>query len=226
MDTLETAGISVVQAKPKTTGKIFGIGLYKTGTSSLHRALTILGFRSFHDVLFYIRERAKNEDTLFPKSILDHYNAFGDHPFPAHFKEVDQEYPNSKFILTVRDIDSWLKSVKQHVKRNRFNPFYRGKFNRYDEAKETSRWHQHTEEVIGYFKDRSQDLLIMNIIEGDGWEGLCVFLNLPVPPVPFPHWNRNVGVPKHLINIFYKWIAGKFKKYIKRQKAKLKFISS
>ncbi len=211
MDTLKILDASPSRPDPKAVGKIFGIGLYKTGTSSLHRALTILGFRSFHNVIFYSKKVSENPGVLFPESVLDEFDAFGNHPFSAHFKEVDQEYPNSKFILTLRDLDSWLKSVQQHVNRNRFNPFYRGKFNQYDETKEIKRWHQHTEDVVNYFKDRSQDLLIMNIVEGDGWAPLCAFLDLSVPSIPFPHWNRGLSVPRHLMLEFYRWLGSKVK---------------
>jgi hypothetical protein len=45
----------------------------------------------------------------------------------------------------------------------------------------------HIKNVIEYFKDRPEDLLILNIFEGDGWDKLCDFLSIPVPDVPFPH---------------------------------------
>ena len=45
----------------------------------------------------------------------------------------------------------------------------------------------HIKNVKEYFKDRPEDLLIMNIFEGDGWEKLCCFLSKPVPDIPFPH---------------------------------------
>ena len=45
---------------------------------------------------------------------------------------------------------------------------------------------RHHEGVMQYFKDRPDDLLVMNVLEGDGWEVLCRFLNKPVPDQPFP----------------------------------------
>ena len=201
MDTLE---------KSVATGKIFGVGLHKTGTSSLHHALSLLGFRSFHAAGKH-RKISEKTGTLFPQSIMSHYDAFTDHPFPTHFKEADREYPNSKFILTVRDLDSWLQSVRRHIKRNQSNPFYRGAFGHYDETKEIALWHQHIEDVMTYFTARPNDFLIMNIIEGDGWTPLCAFLDLPVPPGPFPHWNKSVSRPYHLASEFLKWLRGKYK---------------
>ena len=43
--------------------------------------------------------------------------------------------------------------------------------------------------VEEYFKDRPQDLLIIDVTAGEGWEKLCPFLGSPVPDVPFPKAN-------------------------------------
>ncbi len=45
----------------------------------------------------------------------------------------------------------------------------------------------HERNVRWYFRDRPEDLLVMNVFEGDGWEQLCRFLDRPVPDVPFPN---------------------------------------
>jgi hypothetical protein len=41
--------------------------------------------------------------------------------------------------------------------------------------------------VKEYFRDRPDDLLVMNICAGEGWEKLCPFLGLAIPKVKFPH---------------------------------------
>ena len=48
-------------------------------------------------------------------------------------------------------------------------------------------------EVRAYFADRKDDLLIMSITAGEGWEKLCPFLGMPIPEVPFPRVNRVGG---------------------------------
>lgn len=40
-----------------------------------------------------------------------------------------------------------------------------------------------------YFAGRPEDLLIMDICAGDGWEKLCPFLGFEIPETPFPHLN-------------------------------------
>ena len=91
--------------------KIFGIGMPKTGTTSLHRALVELGFEALdfpHDPATVAELRAGN----YRLSILEQVDALTDTPIPAVFAQLDREYPGSKFILTVRDMDSWLESCR------------------------------------------------------------------------------------------------------------------
>ena len=61
-----------------------------------------------------------------------------------------------------------------------------GNENRYIE-----RHQQHITEVRRHFENRPEDLLELNLTAGEGWECLCPFLGRPIPPIPFPHANRN-----------------------------------
>ena len=42
------------------------------------------------------------------------YDAFQDNPWPILFRELDESFPGSKFIMTRRNSDSWIKSVVKH----------------------------------------------------------------------------------------------------------------
>lgn len=175
----------------KTTfNKIFGIGLNKTGTTSLHQAFGTLNIRSFHysaklkEIIRY--EKASGMPIL---SSLSNYKAFLDHPIETHFIELDQQYPGSKFILTIRDLHSWLESRKKHVTRNQQDPNYKGNWLEIDINAWVRQWKKHHKAVREYFVNRKNDLIVMNIIEGDGWEKLCPFLGLTVPRKKFPHIN-------------------------------------
>jgi hypothetical protein len=53
-----------------------------------------------------------------------------------------------------------------------------------------NRYEQHNQEVIDYFRDRPDDLLILDLAKGDGWEQLCAFLGADIPNEPFPHANK------------------------------------
>ena len=84
---------------------IFGIGLPRTGTTSLASALTRLGYVMLHD--------PKNLDLDF----YDHktYSGFTDTPiwWPDFFIQLEQKFPNAKFINTYRPVDKWIKSIER-----------------------------------------------------------------------------------------------------------------
>lgn len=42
---------------------------------------------------------------------------------------------------------------------------------------------------MDHFKDRPDDLLVVDFTQGAGWNELCEFLGHPVPDAPFPHAN-------------------------------------
>jgi hypothetical protein len=182
--------------------KIFCIGLNKTGTRSLSDALEVLGYRSLHwggsDAPTALRrgpeirravERALAEGRPLLENIED-ADAYSDIlALSANFDLLDQQYPGSKFILTVRDLDEWLDSRRRHVETNierQARGEYAGTFVVVDYPAWTTERTEHEGRVRAYFADRPDDLLVLDISAGDGWEALCPFLGVPVPEVPFP----------------------------------------
>jgi hypothetical protein len=171
---------------PKRAKKIFGIGLSKTGTTSLHHAFELLGLRSVH-------EPFKPQLLTGDYRCFDEIDAACDVPVVPFYPQLDQAYPGSKFILTVRDLPSWLNAMERlfDVTRN-MHPFpmairtlvYGVQVFHEDRLKWA--YEKHVREVKGYFRGRSKDLLVLRITDGEGWEKLCPFLGLPVPKVPFP----------------------------------------
>lgn len=170
----------------KQKNKVFGIGDIKTGTQSLHKALKILGYRSsmfiYRDV--YVE---KGEDAFVQKVKKCNYDAFVDFPFGEDvlFKKIDKAIPNSKFILTLREPEAFVKSYENYFKTSPFEGYKKT-----DLDKRRKKFEKHNKEVIEYFKDKPDKLLKIRITEGEGWEKLCDFLDKPVPKKPFPHRNK------------------------------------
>lgn len=175
--------------------KVFGIGLNKTGTISLHEALTELGFRSLHwggpDVRRQVESALAEGRPLvdaFPS-----YDAFSDiWCLSENFPLLAEQYPGSRFVLTTRDLGSWLTSRRRHVERNRIRQAsgeYSGSFLDVDEEEWTEQYHAHHGRVARFFDGRD-DLLVMDITAGHGYERLCPFLGLPVRDEPFPSRHR------------------------------------
>jgi hypothetical protein len=181
---------------PPSGQKVFGIGLNKTGTSSLHQALEVLGYQSLHwggekthDAVL----RAIDEGEPLLRYVDPEPDAICDvFAVTYFFFLADVEYPGSKFILTLRDLDEWLDSRRRHVERNQQMKEageYDGSFLAVDLDTWASDFQRHEAVVRTYFAGRAGDLLAFRPADGD-WEPLCSFLERPVPDVPFPWENR------------------------------------
>lgn len=175
--------------------KIFGIGLSRTGTTSLTKALEILGYKSKH---FPKIHAYRGKELKLNTKIIDKYRAFTDTPVARFYKELDKKYPGSKFILTIRDKKSWLKSCRKFFsKRDETNTpkrllkLHKDLYNTssFNKKEFNKSYDKHINGVLSHFKKRNSDLLIIDITKGDGWEKLCPFLKKPYPSVPFPNLN-------------------------------------
>ena len=92
--------------------KIFGIGLSKIGTTSLTQALQLLDHKAVHFPFFHLKPQKDSLALNYHK--IDKWDAMTDTPIPYFYKELDRHYPESKFILTIRNIDEWLDSCENN----------------------------------------------------------------------------------------------------------------
>lgn len=95
--------------------KVFCIGYNKTGTTTLEKVLLDLGYRMPDQLVqegTVVEELFRgNFEPL--KKLCKQYDAFQDMPFSqeAYYAAVDSLFPNSLFILTLRDSDKWFESL-------------------------------------------------------------------------------------------------------------------
>lgn len=178
--------------------KIFGIGLPKTGTTSLAKAIDILGFGpTFNNPLTWVE--------------LTSCQAAVNAGPACHFQTLHWLFPNSLFILTTRRLDVWLESSKRHF-RPGIKPedcsaerafagqdvMYRlfGRLH-YEEAAWIDGYVAHINRINEHFGSKSTNLLRMNLCADlattpSEWAPLCDFLNVPVPDIAFPHENKTL----------------------------------
>jgi len=187
--------------------KVFCIGFHKTGTTTLEVALKKLGYKvtgSFGtkdpDIAGKVHEMAY--------AMVERFDAFEDNPWPVLYKELDARFPGSKFILTRRPAEAWIRSqVKDFATTE--TPMRRwiyGEGAGCPEGNEgiyIERYERHNREVLEHFRDRPQDLLVMDIPGDAAWERLCKFLGRAVPNEPFPHANK-ASLSRRLKNWFRK----------------------
>jgi hypothetical protein len=172
--------------------KVFCVGWHKTGTTTMGDALLTLGYKVMGARLDFADLLLQGEVDTVVKQV-DSFDALQDVPWAALYKELDRRYPGSKFILTMRDEQSWLNSASRHFK-DLDVPLHKWLYGEGvlwgNEERYLNRYRQHYAEVLAYFENRPQDLLIMDLANGDDWEKLCDFLQCPVPRKRFPHSNK------------------------------------
>lgn len=167
--------------------KVFAMALHRSGSKSMAEALEVLGIPS----LF-----ACSMSELYEN--LDRYDGFTHDPVTIAFKELDARYPGSKFLFLWREKKDWLETCRRfpnlepdhtpspqateiRTRLYRSIPF--------DEEIYSQVYDDVLADVREYFRERPDDLLFLNVTEGEGWEKLCPFLGKGIPRRPFPKKN-------------------------------------
>lgn len=146
--------------------------------------------------------------------------AFQDVPFslPHTYAYIDKAFPKSKFILTIRDnSEQWYNSlVSFHSKvygenlvptidqLTNSSYVYKGwawditkktygiseSDNPYDRELLIKCYEKHNKDVISYFKNRPNDLLVINVSDREAYQEICKFLKLKPTVDGFPWENK------------------------------------
>lgn len=188
--------------------KVIGLGVGRTGTYSLKKALERLGMGPCHhmeEVILHMGEQvplwaAAAEGRSDWGAIYKGYESAVDWPTAGFTRELVAAYPSAKFILTVRSPESWAESYAETI----------GKViaMRAELPPEMQDWLSMGERVItntGFpdgmslpelaeaFRAHTEtvravvptgQLLVYEVKQG--WQALCEFLGQPVPDEAFP----------------------------------------
>ena len=185
--------------RPVRAQKVLGIGLPKTGTTTLGRCLQRFGYKHRTFDMDLAAEVKRNNLTN-ALAEARKFESFEDWPWFMIFRELDEMFPNSKFILTIRkDTGTYVKSLQGHHEREgiRSPGFVKPRWwdvvfgvepADWDYEKSAARYERHNQTVLEYFGGRrGRDLLVVCWEHGDGWKQLAEFLNKSCPHEPFPH---------------------------------------
>lgn len=195
--------------------KIVCIGFPKTGTTSIETALDILGYnicrghyKNNHSN--YLMGLFANGDFDRILKIMDCFDAFADAPWGGStlYQKIDSRFPEVKFILTTRNTEAWIKSLKNMILDNDPNvetsldSFYRsGAYGFSDyfrsifhldtlvDADDQLRriYEAFNNDVMHYFANRDNFLHIE--LEHASWQKLCPFLGKSIPSQDYPRAN-------------------------------------
>ena len=191
--------------------KIFGIGFHKTGTTTLDKALTLLGYNVTGKKLDLVEDIKQNNYNSIIK-LVNEFDAFQDNPWPLLYRFLDKQFPNSKFILTIRDDEKWLKSIVNFFgeKDTEMRKWIYGVGHpKGNEEIYLNKYKKHNNDVKDYFKNRKEDLLIIDYSKGSSWEKICNFVEKEIPNKPFPHEKKTNYSEKKLLKKIYNKLVKK-----------------
>ena len=196
--------------------KVFGAGFGRTGTMSLKIALEKLGTgpcyhmrevitHPSHIKLWY--DISRGEDPNWNR-LFSGFNSAVDFPVCLFYEQLINKFPDAKFILTLRDFDTWYISTANTIYKvpsilpdwfkrmvypirifiaMQVNLIWVGLFKNNFSDRESTKliYYEHIESVKKIIP--TDKLLIYNVKEG--WGPLCEFLDVEVPGIPFPKVN-------------------------------------
>ena len=192
--------------------KVIGAGVGRTGTNSLRLALNELGLGPCH----HMEEVAMNLPTQVPlwqaaveghadwEAIYNGYRSAVDWPTAGFFRELHAAYPDAKFILSVRNPESWVESFSETTYalmagKDQAPPHMHAWFDMaipvlgktgfplgLNKAGLAQAFMAHSAAVK--YAIPAENLLVYEVKQG--WEPLCNFLDVPIPATAFPKTNN------------------------------------
>lgn len=202
--------------------KLINAGLGRTGTTSLKVALERLGYGPCYHMFDIVgsEERLGQWEEIvcdgrIPdwKAVFDGYTSAVDGLCVLYYRQLMEAFPEAKMILTVRDAERWYQStydtLYQFVLKSEENPPPAGsRQSRMYHLMNTIVWSglfdgrfSDKEYAIGVYRERNQQiirdvgadrLLVYDVKQG--WEPLCAYLGVDVPPEEFPHANDTASM--------------------------------
>lgn len=183
----------------KKKHKIIVVGLPKTGTSTLASMLRILHY----DVTGPDGDYNKGDLEVLNQKFQD-YDAFQDYPWCFEWERF-LDNPQVRFVVLKRDNISWFKSFYESYGRQQdsymsysFMNILKCLKNKDQFLEYFNTYYERADVCAKKFPER---FLIVSI-DTFQWEGLCLFLNEPIPktmfgrPVKKPHANQKKYVSK------------------------------
>ena len=215
--------------------KVIGAGLPRTATTTQMVALEQLGF----DPCYHMRDLLGDLEGGLPQweavaagepqweQIFAGAQSTVDWPSARFYRELMEHYPDAKVLLSVRDGEAWVRSMRQtvwgifhgdtvirHVCEGRavLDPLWR----RYVGLMRAITWDPHTGVLAGDTSTDAGLIEVMNrwnhsVIEtvpadrllvwdpSEGWAPLCDFLEVDVPAEPLPRLNDTASFREGII---------------------------
>ena len=217
MDRVWQSWTSIWSGRPK----VFGIGMGKTGTTSLERAFVDFGYRIGPQPKFerHFDEWFRGDNGKLLADIR-RFEAFQDVPFclPGTYRLLFEHFPRAKYVLTVRDSsEQWYNSLcRFHSKlfgksgalpteedleaATYTSPGWVYRVSRVYGTPPGQPYHRetlmkvyetHNREVQTFFAGSPHSLLVLNVAQPNAHARLATFLGVDIVSQQFPHLNKS-----------------------------------
>lgn len=182
--------------------KVFGVGLQKTGLTSLLRLFEECGLDARGRNSTQLRNLLRRRDY---DAILQYYDAadfFCDWPTPLMYRLAYEKYGDKAlFVLSVRkDSQTWYESLKRHnAHAHPIKNKHRWIFGRYYphgfDQEHIAYYERHNREVVRFFEERGarNQLLVIRIDEPQAVDKVADFLGIKIERAEFPRANISRG---------------------------------
>jgi hypothetical protein len=213
---------------------LIGAGLPRTGTLSQKVALEMLGLGPCYHMVNVLAElelaslwRGALEGQQPWNHIFGGFESTVDWPGSYFYRELIEAYPDAKVLLSVRDADSWERSMRQTIwgifygdllirdlslARSRIDPRWRSYTELMQEMWQRSGLIDNRAETTAESMRSAMERFNVEVSEtvpadrllvwsvNQGWEPLCEFLEVPVPDTPFPHLNDSHEFAERIVD--------------------------
>jgi hypothetical protein len=214
--------------------RLIGAGLPRTATLTQKVALEMLGYAPCYHMVNVLSDldatptwRAAFEGETNWDEIFGAFQATVDWPGSFHYKALVEAYPDAKVLLSVRDAESWDRSMRdtiwglfyadiliRHLSDARclVDPAWRDYIELMKEMWQRSGLIPDGENTSSATMQAAYDRFNEEVQEtvpadrllvwkpSDGWGPLCAFLEVPVPEAPLPRVNDTTTFADRIID--------------------------
>lgn len=177
----------------KTMAKIFGLLKFKVNSNPLCLHIDDDFILLDNNIKYYTNDSiSKCHNNI---AILE---AFHDYPYSFNYEYINDKFPDSKFILTIRDSETWFRSIFNYQSLpGAVNKKLLKKLYGYDifllenKADIISKYYEFNTNIIKYFDDKPSKLHIVDLTKDNVKLELSNFFNLNIN-FEIPHENKQI----------------------------------
>jgi len=176
--------------------RVFNISHHKCGTTSMFKALEMLGFQSYHwerpiEVMnAFLEGRIESEEMFKTENA-----AYSDLPITLMYRDLYDLFPKGRFIFVRRERRAWVESLRKHMQTwptplpiHTLVYGYSITGSNFDEHVCLRTYDRICSDIQEFFRGKPNFLLLE--FEKLSWQPLCTFLGRPEPEERFPWYNK------------------------------------